>query len=195
MTALQNAAPQPAEQLEGAPIAGTAVPHLTWFGEKLQPGWMGSFIAGAAPYKPRAWLVARMPGFGAPAMGIAVGLAQQHGLPLSDAPEPAPDKEKVALGEKLMGSDGGFNCTTCHAVKDQPATAVFEAPGVNFGNTIERVRKGFFHRWTLAPLRIDADTKMPKFSEDGVTTQLTDVLGGKAADQFEAIWQYLRSLN
>jgi hypothetical protein len=136
-----------------------------------------------------------MPGFGAPAMGIAVGLAQQHGLPLSDAPEPAPDKEKVAFGEKLMGSDGGFNCTTCHAVKDQPATAVFEAPGVNFGNTIERVRKGFFDRWVLAPLRIDADTKMPKFSEDGVTTQITDVLGGKAADQFEAIWQYLRSLN
>jgi len=28
-----------------------------------------------------------------------------------------------------------------------------------------------------------------------VTTQITDVLGGKAADQFEAIWQYLHSLN
>ena len=195
MTALQAAAPQPAEQLEGAPIAGTAVPHLTWFGEKLQPGWMGGFIAGAAPYKPRTWLVARMPGFGGPAMGIAIGLAQQHGLPMSDMPEPAPDKEKVALGEKLIGSDGGFNCTTCHAVKEQAATAVFEAPGVNFGNTIERMRKGFFHRWILAPLRVDADTKMPKFSEDGVTTQLTDVLGGKAVEQFEAIWQYLRSLN
>jgi hypothetical protein len=36
---------------------------------------------------------------------------------------------------------------------------------------------------------------MPKFSEDGVTTQITDVLGGKAAAQFEAIWQYLHSLN
>ena len=195
MTTLQNAAPQPAEQLEGAPIAGTAVPHLTWFGEKLQPGWMGSFIAGAAPYKPRPWLVARMPGFGAPAMGIAVGLAQQHGLPLSDPPESAPDNEKVALGEKLTGSDGGFNCTTCHAVKDQAATAVFEAPGVNLGNTMERVRKGWFHRWLLAPLRVDADTKMPKFSEDGATTQIADVLGGKAVDQFDAIWQYLHSLN
>ena len=195
MTALQSAAPQPAEQIEGATIAGTAVPHLTWFGEKLQPGWMGAFIAGAAPEKPRPWLAARMPGFGAPAMGIAVGLAQQHGLPLSDMPEPAPEKEKIALGEKLLGSDGGFNCTTCHAVKDQPATAVFEAPGVNFANTMQRVRKGFFHRWILAPLRVDAETKMPKFSEDGVTTQITDVLGGKAGEQFEAIWQYLRSLN
>ena len=195
MTALQSAAPPPAEAIEGAPIAGTAVPHLTWFGEKLQAGWMGTFIAGAAPDKPRPWLVARMPGFGAPAMGIAVGLAQQHGLPLSDLPEPAPDKEKIALGEKLTGSDGGFNCTTCHAVKEQAATAVFEAPGVNLGNTAERVRKAWFHRWLLAPLRVDAETKMPKFSEDGVTTQITDVLGGKAADQFDAIWQYLHSLN
>ncbi len=195
MTALQSAAPQPAEQLEGAPIAGTAVPPLTWFGEKLQPGWMGAFIAGAAPDKPRPWLVARMPGFGAPAIGIAIGLAQQHGLPMSDLPEPAPEKETIALGEKLLGSDGGFNCTTCHAVKDQAATAVFEAPGVNFGHTIQRMRKGFFHRWILAPLRVDAETKMPKFSEDGVTTQITDVLGGKASEQFEAIWQYLRSLN
>ena len=194
MTALQNAAPQ-AEQVEGAPVAGTVVPHLTWLGEKLQTGWMGSFIAGASPYKPRTWIVARMPGFGGPAMGIAVGLAQQHGLALSDPPEPAPDKEKIALGEKLTGSDGGFNCTTCHAVKDVAATAVFEAPGVDLGHTMERVRKGWFHRWLLAPLRVDADTKMPKFSEDGVTTQITDVLGGKAADQFEAIWQYLHSLN
>jgi mono/diheme cytochrome c family protein len=195
MGALQSAAQRPTDPVEGAPVAGTVVPHLTWFGEKLLPGWMGSFIAGAAPYKPRPWIIARMPGFGGPAMGIAVGLAQQHGLPLSDAPEPAPDKEKIALGEKLNGSDGGFNCTTCHAVKDQAATAVFEAPGVNLGNTAERVRKAWFHRWLLAPLRVDAETKMPKFSEDGVTTQITDVLGGKAAAQFEAIWQYLHSLN
>ncbi len=84
---------------------------------------------------------------------------------------------------------------TCHALKEQAATAVFEAPGVNLGNTAERVRKAWFHRWLLAPLRVDAETKMPKFSEDGVTTQITDVLGGKAAAQFEAIWQYLHSLN
>ena len=66
---------------------------------------------------------------------------------------------------------------------------------MNFANTMQRVRKGFFHRWILAPLRVDAETKMPKFSEDCVTTQITDVLGGKAGEQFEAIWQYLRSLN
>ncbi len=195
MSALQNAAPAPAEELEGAPIAGTAVPHLTWFGEKLHTGWMSAFIAGAAPTKPRPWLTARMPGFGAPAGGIANGLAHQHGFPLTDAPESAVNKEKATNGEKLIGADGGFNCTTCHGVKDMAATAVFEAPGTNLGSATDRLRKGYYLRWLLAPLRIDAETKMPKFSEDGVTTQLTDVLGGKAGEQFEAIWEYLRSLN
>ncbi len=195
MSALQNAAPAPTEQLEGSPIAGTALPHLTWLGEKLNTGWMSAFIAGAAPYKPRPWLAARMPGFGAPAGGISNGFAHQHGLPLVDEPESAVDKAKAAIGEKLIGADGGFNCTTCHGVKDVAATAVFEAPGINLGTTSERIRKAYYHRWLLAPLRIDADTKMPKFSEDGVATQLTDVLGGKAVEQFEAIWQYLRSLN
>jgi hypothetical protein len=36
---------------------------------------------------------------------------------------------------------------------------------------------------------------MPKFSEDGQTTQRAEVLGGKAGEQFDAIWQYLHSIN
>ena len=79
-------------------------------------------------------------------------------------------------------------------MKDIAPTAVFEAPGINLAYTTERLRKGFFQRWLLAPLRIDAETKMPKFSEDGVSTQITDVLDGKAAQQFDAIWQYLQTV-
>jgi mono/diheme cytochrome c family protein len=186
-------APQPEGQTEGNTVPTTAIPQLTWFGEKLQPGWAGLFIAGAAPYKPRPWLASRMPGFGAPGIGIANGLSHQHGFPLADMPEPAPDKSLVESGQKLVSADGGFNCVQCHGMKDVPATAVFEAPGINLTYTTERLRRGYFQRWLLAPLRIDADTKMPKFSEDGVTTQLSDVLDGKAPQQFDAIWQYLRS--
>jgi mono/diheme cytochrome c family protein len=193
-SALIAAAPQPEQAPEGPPIPPTAVPHLTWFGEKLQTGWMGAFIAGAAPYKPRPWLASRMPGFGAPAMGIANGLSQQHGLPLIDPPQPAPDKERAAIGAKLMTADEGFNCVQCHGVKDQAATAVFEAPGINLEYARDRLRKGYYQRWMLAPTRVDPETKMPKFSEDGVTTQRAEVLGGKAADQFDAVWQYLQSL-
>jgi hypothetical protein len=36
---------------------------------------------------------------------------------------------------------------------------------------------------------------MPKFSPDGVTTPLTDTLGGQARDQFEALWQALNEVS
>lgn len=194
LTPLLANAPHPEGQTEGNTVPPTAIPQLTWLGEKLHPGWSGTFIAGAAPYKPRPWLASRMPGFGAPGIGIANGLTQQHGLPLADAPEKAAEKETTDIGHKLLSADGGLNCVQCHGVKDAPPTAVFEAPGINLAYTTERIRRGYFQRWLLAPLRIDPDTKMPKFSEDGVTTQLTDVLEGKAAQQFDAMWQYLRTV-
>ena len=194
MSALIAAAPQPETAPEGPPIPPHAIPALTWFGEKLNNGWMGAFIAGAQPYKPRPWLASRMPGFGGPGIAIATGLAQQHGLPQMDVPASAPDAKLAAIGAKLISPDEGFNCVQCHAVKDQPPTAVFEAPGINLGYAKDRLRRGYYNRWLLAPLRIDPDTKMPKFSEDGVTTQKPEVLGGKAADQFGAIWEYLQTL-
>ena len=105
--------------------------------------------------------------------------------------EPAPDADIVKAGAQLLSENGGFNCTTCHTLADRPATAVFEAPAPNFSYSRERLRKGYFTRWVLAPLRIDPETKMPRFADDEGNTPLSDVLGGKAAAQFEAIWQYL----
>ena len=86
------------------------------------------------------------------------------------------------------------NCVQCHGIKDEAATAVFEAPGINLAYAPQRLRKGYYDRWMLNPLRLDPETKMPKFSEDYHTTQLTDVLEGKAVPQFDAIWQYLRTI-
>ena len=181
----------PTEPTEGHPIAGSVAPMLTWTGEKLRPEWMTQFIAGKTAYKPRHYLLARMPGFAQPARGIAEGLSHEHGFALTISKEPAPADDLVKAGEQLIGESGGFNCTTCHTLADRAATAVFEAPAPNFSYTRERLRKGYFTRWVLAPLRIDSETKMPKFADDEGNTPLSDMLGGKAAAQFEAIWQYL----
>jgi mono/diheme cytochrome c family protein len=195
VTALMSVAPPPENAVEGATVPPHFIPPLTWFGEKLQTGYMAAMIAGAQGFKPRPWLASRMPGFGGPGGGIAHGLAHSHGFPLIDLPaEPQPTAETAEIGKKLIGPDGGFNCMQCHGLKEQPATAVFEAPGINFAYSSQRLRKGYYHRWMLNPLRVDPDTKMPKFSEDHQTTQLTDVLGGKATPQFEAIWQYLQTI-
>ncbi|MEI9895208.1 MAG: c-type cytochrome [Chthoniobacter sp.] len=191
VVALQSAAPL--EEGEGKPIFTTALPALTWFGEKLRPDYLATFIAGQEKNKPRQWIVARMPGFATPADGLAKGLPRQHGFGPTIA-EPSPDPEKVKIGETLVGENGGFNCVQCHILGDRAATAVFEAPGPNLAWAPSRLRKEYFLRWALAPTRIDPDTKMPKFADEEGRTPLTDFFHGQAADQFDAIWQYLRTV-
>jgi mono/diheme cytochrome c family protein len=182
------------EHVEGEPVPDAPIPSLTWLGEKLRHDWMSKFIAGQVEYKPRPWLIGRMPGFAHYADGLALGLNHQHGLPQTEAAEPAGDAEKIANGEKLISADGGFNCITCHAVGEKEATAVFEAPAINFAQSAERLRKGYFHRWALAPTRIDPDTKMPKYADPEGVTQLSDPYEGKGPVQFEAIREYIRTV-
>ena len=182
------------EHVEGEPVPDAPIPAMTWFGEKLQTAWMTKFVSGQVEAKPRPWLIGRMPGFAHVAAGLSLGLAHQHGLPAEEPKEAAPKAELAALGEKLIGVDGGFNCITCHAVGDTPATAVFEAPAINFKETAERLRRGYFLRWVLAPTRLDPETKMPKYADAEGMTQLTDILDGKGAEQFDAVRQYLRTL-
>lgn len=184
----------PKEHVEGEPVPDAPVPALTWQGEKLKTAWMTEFIAGRVEDKPRWWLIGVMPGFSQHAAGMALGLGQQHGFGPKDPEDPKPDPARIAVGEKLLGMDGGFNCITCHDVGDKEATAVFEAPGINLALSAERLRKGHFHRWLLNPNRLDPETKMPKFADGDGLTQLTEHFNGKAEDQFEAIREYLNSL-
>jgi hypothetical protein len=188
---LQAAAPL--EEGEGKPIFTTALPPLTWFGEKLRPDYTAQFIAGHGAEKPRPWFVARMPGFTAPAKGIAEGLAQQHGFPPVE-PELKLEPDLIKDGETLLGENGGFNCTTCHGVGDQPGTAVFEAPGINLSLSQRRLRHDYYLRWVLHPQRLDPETKMPRFADDDGKTPLNDTLDGDAVKQFEAIWHFIQSL-
>jgi mono/diheme cytochrome c family protein len=190
---LRDALP-PKEHVEGEPVHDAPIPPLTWLGEKLRHDWMSKFIAGQIEYKPRPWLIGQMPAFAHYADGLALGLNHQHGLPQNEAAEPVGDAEKIANGEKLIGDAGGFNCITCHAVGDTEATAVFEAPAINFAQSAERLRKGYFHRWTLAPTRIDPDTKMPKYADPEGMTQLSDPYEGNGPAQFEAIREYIRTV-
>ena len=182
------------DHVEGEPVPDAPVPALTWTGEKLRHDWLVKFLSGQVEPKPRPWLIGRMPGFAHRAEGLALGFAHQHGLPQQEVAEAAPNETKVKFGETLLGNSGGFNCIQCHGLGDQAATAVFEAPAINFVQSIERLRKGYFARWVMAPTRIDPETKMPKYADPEGMTQLTDPLDGKGAEQFEAIREYLRTV-
>lgn len=172
----------------------TNIPTMTWMGEKLQPAWSAKLIAGKQTEKPRPYIFGRMPAFPAAAEGLAKGLSHWHGF--SDKPVGfgAPAGDMVATGGKLVGDQGGFACTVCHDVGKQAASAPFEAPALNLAWASQRLRLSYYERWLLNPQRVDPETKMPRYSDSNVRTQLKQVLEGDGRKQFDAIRQYLLSI-
>lgn len=166
-------------------------PTLPILGGKLHPEWMTRFLGGKIPEKPRPWIGSRMPAFPSRAEGLAVGLAASHGYPAQTPEEPAIDPEQVAIGRKLVSSDGGFSCVACHAVGEFAATQVFESAGINLAWSADRLQKDFYKRWLMNPLRIDPITKMPVYFDRG-ESPLYDYFDGNADKQLDALWHYLR---
>ena len=166
-------------------------PMLTWAGEKLRTEWAAAFIGGQVPYKPRPYLHARMPAFGPRAALMAQGMAAEHGYAPATPPYPPPDEQMAAVGQKLIGAAGGFSCVQCHAVGAAPPLAPFEAPALNMRHITERLRKDYYDRWMLNPIKVEPTTKMPAFADAEGRSAIRDVYDGDAVKQFEAIWQFL----
>ncbi|HWL09435.1 MAG TPA: LamG-like jellyroll fold domain-containing protein, partial [Planctomicrobium sp.] len=173
-----------------------SLPVLTWTGEKLQPEWMFRFLKGEISEKPRTWLKARMPAFPAYAQDLTAGLAAEHGMavvPSSHQFQPV----LASIGHELSHKKIGLDCRQCHAVgEEQPAgdknTQI--ALGINFVQVRERLRPEFFRRFVLDPPRYEVNTKMPKLAVDGVSTKIRTHFDGDARQQFEALWNYIQSL-
>lgn len=161
---------------------------------KLKPEWAAQFIAGTAVRKPRPWLESRMPAFPAYAQNLAEGLSTIHGFGPKSAPDPKPADadEIIKSGHKLVGSQGGLQCISCHPVNELGATQVFEAPGINLGYSFERLQPSFFRRWLRAPTSIQADSKMPVYFDEDGRSPFPDILGGDGQKTIQAVWEYLR---
>lgn len=177
--------------IEQDPVA-QGVPALTWVGAKLQPSWLDRFVRGQEP-SPRPWLHARMPSFEQRGSAIAAGLVREHGYGSADEPPTGSDVQMANVGERLLLLGKGFGCVQCHALGDQPPVQVFEREGIELLTARRRLRHEYYARWLLDPTRLDPESRMPKFALAKGRTAITDVLGGDAARQFEAIWQYLGS--
>ena len=66
--------------------------------------------------------------------------------------------------------------------------------GPAFCRVTSRLRREYYDRWVVDPLRVDPMTAMIRFTENGVTTKLRTVFNGDAPRQFDAIWHYFRSI-
>jgi len=169
-------------------------PHLNFAGEKLHSEWVKNLLEGSLDYKPRPGLAARMPAFPAEAENMAHGLAAQHGFPPEDADQPPIDSELAAAGRELALSENRFRCNSCHGVGADGPLAGADTETINFAHIPERLRRGFFDRFTRDPQRTLPGTQMPQYVTDGGKSTVPDVLNADVDQQFDAIWQFMRSL-
>lgn len=168
-------------------------PHMTYIGEMLHTDYLQGMLDGTVSPRPRPWLAMRMPAFESRAALLAKGLTAQHGLAPSKADFKNIDEQKAKIGEKIIGANGGFACTICHANGDAKALAAFEVEGINFDQVGKRLRKGFYHQWMDDPTTITPTTKMPRYTTNN-KSPLPDY-DNDANKQFDAVYEYLRSIS
>lgn len=165
-------------------------PPLTYLGEQLKTDYMEKVLTAKVENKARPWLKARMPAFTSRAARLAHGLSAQHGIVEKD--DNPKFKEPLAeTGHKLVGATG-FSCIVCHGVGPNKPLAAFEVEGINLGQLRERMTWDYYLRWMYDPTRVISHTKMPKYHIGNNKSALSNVLGGEADKQFEAIWHYLK---
>ena len=54
-----------------------------------------------------------------------------------------------------------------------------------------RLRKHFYDRWVIAPMRVHKESKMPAFADQEGKTSIREIYDGDARKQYDAIWHYL----
>ncbi len=167
-------------------------PSLTHVGEMLHTDYVRQMLDGTLDRRPRPWLAMRMPAFRSRAVLLSEGLAAQHGMtPMLPASKKL-DVDLAKKGLKLLGADGGFACTICHANGKDKATAAFEVEGINFDQVARRLRTGYYHRWMENPQRITPTTKMPRYTIDNKSP--LPAFNNDAKKQFDAMMEYLKSI-
>lgn len=179
---------------EEKPAIVAGPPPLTHLGLKLRPEWRTKLFAGQIDPKIRPWMTAKMPAFPSRAKDLSVGFSHSAGVSATSPALAALDPAKVKIGKAMSGVQGGLACATCHGIGDKPPIAVFEGEGPNLRDAGARLSHEYFHLWMIDPPRVWPGTIMPKYAVDG-KTPFTQHYEGDATKQFDAIYDYLRSLS
>lgn len=169
---------------------GQAPPVLDGEGAKVQEKWLHDFLH--HPVTIRPWLTYRMPTFGFTEEDLnslvqyMANLSHQEisyrGYPLPETPP-----EKLAAGKEIFGK---FQCAKCHEINaDSKALGTsFLAPNLTL--TKNRLKPEWVDKWLTDPQVLQPGTMMPTFFSEG-QSPITDLLGGDAKEQIEAIRDYL----
>lgn len=163
---------------------GRYPPPLTGVGGKLRPEWLAKVLAGENRVRP--YLKTRMPQYGASVaeLGKLLGVADARpALKFEGGDDTA--------GRKLMGTQGGAGCITCHRWGDRPSLGI---QGPDLSNIAARLQEGWLREYLIDPAAYRPGTLMPSFWPAGKSFN-PSVLGGDTDKQIASIFKFVESAN
>jgi cytochrome c553 len=163
---------------------GRYPPPLTGVGGKLRPEWLAKVLAGENRVRP--YLKTKMPQYGAATaeLGKLLGVADAR------APLKFEGGDDTA-GRKLLGTQGGAGCITCHRWGDRPSLGV---QGPDISNMAARLQESWLREYLINPAGYRPGTLMPSFWPGGKSFNST-ILGGDTDKQIAAIYKFAESAN
>jgi cytochrome c2 len=157
---------------------GRLPPPLTGIGRKLQPEWLTGVLEGKNRVRP--YLLTRMPVYASQANALTAGLHDTRTLP-------ALAEGDVEAGRKLLGTQGGVNCITCHTWGKQPSLGI---QALDLSNLEQRLQPEWFRDYLLNPAGYRPGTLMPPLWPGG-QSMIQDVLDGDTERQIASIWAFI----
>lgn len=163
---------------------GRYPPPLTGVGGKLRPEWLAKVLAGENRVRP--YLKTKMPQY-----GVAVAdLAKLLGVADARAALKFEGGDDTA-GRKLMGTQGGAGCITCHRWGDRPSLGI---QGPDLSNIAARLQEGWLREYLINPAGYRPGTLMPSFWPAGKSFNPA-ILGGDTDKQIASIFKFVESAN
>ena len=163
---------------------GRYPPPLTGVGGKLRPEWLAKVLAGENRVRP--YLKTKMPQYGA----ATAELSKLLGVADARAALKFEGGDDTA-GRKLMGTQGGAGCITCHRWGDRPSLGI---QGPDLSNIAARLQEGWLREYLINPAAYRPGTLMPSFWPAGKSFN-PSILGGDADRQIASIFKFVESAN
>ena len=163
---------------------GRYPPPLTGVGRKLQPEWLNDVLEGKARVRP--YLQTKMPVYGTATGGLAALLSKVDAR--SEVALPGGDD---AAGRKLMGTQGGVGCITCHRWGGHAALGI---QALDLSSLGQRLQPGWLREYLVNPAAYRPGTLMPSFWPEGKAAN-SEILGGDTARQIASIYAFAKSDN
>jgi mono/diheme cytochrome c family protein len=172
---------------EGLGDSGRLPPPLTGIGWKLRRDWLERVFAGDPATRVRPYVRTRMPAYHSHAGALATWLAKLDRR--SGAKPPVKAIDHLEDGRKLLGTQGGVNCITCHGWNEHASLGI---RAMDISALDRRLRPEWFRSYLLDPASYRPGTLMPPLWPGGQST-VPDVLDGDTERQIGAIWAFIRS--